>query len=100
MLNSTVVARRTFVSRHKIPNKKEYGITYYLRSAIEEAMNPLAKYGDKYFTVEQIMERFDLPRDKVYGIMRYSDVRREHVSSYTLFLKEDVIRIMYERMNK
>lgn len=100
VLNSTVVARRTFVSRHKIPNKKEYGITYYLRSAIEEAMNPLAKYADKYFTVEQIMERFDLPRDKVYGIMRYSDVRREHVSSYTLFLKEDVIRVMYERMNK
>ena len=29
VLNSTVVARRTFVSRHKIPNKKEYGITYY-----------------------------------------------------------------------
>ena len=100
MLNSTVVARRTFVSRHKIPNKKEYGITYYLRSAIEDAMNPLAKYGDKYFTVEQIMERFDLPRDKVYGIMRYSDVRREHVGSYTLFLKEDVIRVMYDRMNK
>ncbi len=100
MLNSTVVARRTFVSRHKIPNKKEYGITYYLRSAIEEAMNPLAKYGDKYYTVEQIMERFDLPRDKVYGIMRYSDVRREHVGSYTLFLKEDVLKVMYERLNK
>ena len=99
MLNSTVVARRSFVSRHKIPNKKEYGVTYYLRSAIEEAMNPLAKYGDKFFTVEQIMERFTLPRDKVYGIMRYSDVRREHVGSYTLFLKEDVIRVMYERMN-
>jgi len=100
MLNATETARRTFVSRHKIPNKKEYGVTYYLRSAIEEAMNPLAKYNDKYYTVEQIMEKFDLPRDKVYGIMRYSDVRKEHVSSYTLFLKEDVLRIMYERLNK
>ena len=100
MLNSTVVARRSFVSRHRIPSKKEHGVAYYLRSAIEEAMNPLSKYGDKYFTVEQIMEKFALPRDKVYGIMRYSDVRREHVGSYTLFLKEDVIRIMYERMSK
>ena len=63
-------------------------------------MNPLAKYGNDYYTVEQIMEKFKLERDKVYGIMRYSDVRREHVSSYTLFLKEDVIRIMYERLNK
>ncbi len=100
MLNSTVVARRSFVSRHRIPSKKEHGVAYYLRSAIEEAMNPLSKYGDKYFTVEQIMEKFALPRDKVYGIMRYSDVRREHVGSYTLFLKEDVIRIMYERMSR
>lgn len=100
MLNSTVAARRSFVSRHRIPSKKEHGVAYYLRSAIEEAMNPLSKYGDKYFTVEQIMEKFALPRDKVYGIMRYSDVRREHVGSYTLFLKEDVIRIMYERMSK
>lgn len=100
MLNSTVVARRSFVSRHRIPSKKEHGVAYYLRSAIEEAMNPLSKYGDKYFTVEQIMEKFALPRDKVYGIMRYNDVRREHVGSYTLFLKEDVIRIMYERMCK
>lgn len=100
MLNCTISARRTFVSRHKIPNKKEYGVTYYLRSAVEEAMNPLAKYGNDYYTVEQIMEKFKLERDKVYGIMRYSDVRREHVSSYTLFLKEDVIRIMYERLNK
>lgn len=100
MLNSTVVARRSFVSRHRIPSKKEHGVAYYLRSAIEEAMNPLSKYGDKYFTVEQIMEKFALPRDKVYGIMRYSDVRREHVGSYTLFHKEDVIRIMYERMSR
>ena len=100
MLNSTVVARRSFVSRHRIPSKKEHGVAYYLRSAIEEAMNPLSKFGDKYFTVEQIMEKFALPRDKVYGIMRYSDVRREHVGSYTLFLKEDVIRIMYERMSR
>lgn len=100
MLNSTVSARRTFVSRHKIPNKKEYGITYYLRSAVEEAMNPLAKYGNDYYTVEQIMEKFKLERDKVYGIMRYSTVRREHVGSYTLFLKEDVIKVMYERLNK
>ena len=60
MMNISVCARRTFVSRHKIPSKKEHGITYYLRSAIEEVNNVMAKYGDMYFTVEQICEKFKI----------------------------------------
>lgn len=97
MMNISVCARRTFVSRHKIPSKKEHGITYYLRSAIEEVNNVMAKYGDMYFTVEQICEKFKMERDKVYGMLRYSDVRKIHEGRFALFLKEDVIRIIHER---
>ena len=78
MMGISISARRTFVSRHKIPSKKEYGITYYLRSAIEETNNVMAKYGDLYFTVEQICEKFKMSRDKVYGMLRYSDIRKVH----------------------
>ena len=97
MMNISVCARRTFVSRHKIPSKKEHGITYYLRSAIEEVNNVMAKYGDLYFTVEQICEKFKMERDKVYGMLRYSDVKKIHEGRFALFLKEDVIRIIHER---
>ena len=97
MMNISVCARRTFVSRHKIPSKKEHGITYYLRSAIEEVNNVMAKYGDLYFTVEQICEKFKMERDKVYGMLRYSDVRKIYEGRFALFLKEDVIRIIHER---
>jgi excisionase family DNA binding protein len=97
MMNISVCARRTFVSRHKIPSKKEHGITYYLRSAIEEVNNVMAKYGDMYFTVEQICEKFKMERDKVYGMLRYSDVKKIHEGRFALFLKEDVIRIIHER---
>ena len=97
MMNISVCARRTFVSRHKIPSKKEHGITYYLRSAIEEVNNVMAKYGDMYFTVEQICEKFKMERDKVYSMLRYSDVRKIHEGRFALFLKEDVIRIIHER---
>ena len=99
MMGISISARRTFVSRHKIPSKKEYGITYYLRSAIEETNNVMAKYGDLYFTVEQICEKFKMSRDKVYGMLRYSNVRKIHEGKYALFLKEDIIKIIYERQS-
>ena len=57
----------------------------------------MAKYGDMYFTVEQICEKFKMERDKVYGMLRYSDVRKIHEGRFALFLKEDVIRIIHER---
>ena len=99
MLGITTCARRSFVSRHKIPSKKEHGITYYLRSAIIEVNNTLAKYEDQYFTVEQICEKFNMDRDKVYGMLRYSDVRKIHEGKFALFLKEDIIKTIHEQQN-
>ena len=100
MLGITTSARRSFVSRHKIPSKKEHGIAYYLRSAIEDVNNTLAKYSDQYYTVEQICEKFNMDRDKAYGMLRYSDVRKVHEGRFALFLKEDIIRMIHERQYK
>ena len=100
MLGITTCARRSFVSRHKIPSKKEHGIAYYLRSAIEDVNNTLAKYSDQYYTVEQICEKFKMDRDKVYGMLRYSNVRKVHEGRFVLFLKEDIIRMIHERQFK
>ena len=97
MLGITTCARRSFVSRHKIPSKKEHGIAYYLRSAIEDVNNTLAKYSGQYYTVEQICEKFNMDRDKVYGMLRYSNVRKVHEGKFALFLKEDIIKMIHER---
>ena len=100
MMGITTCARRTFVSRHKIPSKKEHGITYYLRSAIENVNNVLTTYGDLYFTVEQIIEKFNMNRDKVYSMVRYNNIRKVQVGRFALYLKEDVIRTLHEKYNK
>ena len=100
MLGITTCARRSFVSRHKIPSKKEHGIAYYLRSAIEDVNNTLTKYSDQYYTVEQICEKFNMDRDKAYGMLRYSDVRKVYEGRFALFLKEDIIRMIHERQYK
>lgn len=97
MLGITTCARRSFVSRHKIPSKKEHGIAYYLRSVIEDVNNTLAKYSEQYYTVEQICEKFNMDRDKVYGMLRYSNVRKVHEGRFVLFLKEDIIKMIHER---
>ena len=97
MLGITTCARRSFVSRHKIPSKKEHGIAYYLRSAIIDVNNTLAKYADLYFTVEQICEKFNMDRDNVYSMVRYNDIRKVQEGRFALFLKEDVIRVIHER---
>ena len=97
ILGITTCARRSFVSRHKIPSKKEYGITYYLRSAIKDVNNTLAKYSEQYYTVEQICEKFNMSRDKIYGMLRYSNVRKVHEGRFVLFLKEDIIKMIHER---
>lgn len=97
MLGITTCARRSFVSRHKIPSKKEHGIAYYLRSAIEDVNNTLAKYSEQYYTVEQICEKFNMDRDKIYGMLRYSNVRKVHEGRFVLFLKEDIIKMIHER---
>ena len=97
MLGITTCARRSFVSRHKIPSKKEHGIAYYLRSAIEDVNNTLAKYSEQYYTVEQICEKFNMSRDKIYGMLRYSNVRKVHEGRFVLFLKEDIIKMIHER---
>ena len=97
MLGITTCAIRSFVSRHKIPSKKEHGIAYYLRSAIIDVNNTLAKYADLYFTVEQICEKFNMDRDNVYSMVRYNDIRKVQEGRFALFLKEDVIRVIHER---
>lgn len=100
MMGITTCARRTFVSRHKIPSKKEHGITYYLRSAIENANNVLETYGEHYFTVEEIMEKFNMDREKVYSMVRYNNIHKVQVGRFALFLKEDVIKTLHEKYNK
>lgn len=97
MMNITAAARRTFVSRHKIPSKKEHGIAYYLKSAIDETRDALIKYGNHYYTVEQICTKFDMEREKVYEMIRRKGIRKVQVGRYALLLIEDVIKAIHER---
>ena len=91
--NMTPVARRSFTHRHKIPNKKEYGITYYSKLHVDFAKNPGTQYAEDYYMVEQIMEKYHVDRDTVYRTLRYKKIAKVRDGQYCLYLKAAVDKV-------
>lgn len=88
--NMTAVARRSFTHRHNIPTKKEYGITYYSKLHVDFARNPGMQYAEDYYMVEQIMAKYNVDRETVYGIVRYKKIPSVKDGQYSLYLKTAV----------
>ena len=94
----SVSARRTLVSRHKIPSKKIHETTYYSKVDVEYARNPGLRDRKDYFTVEQITDKFGLNRDEIYRIARYRNIRKKRDGKFVLFMKEDIINAIHNRL--
>lgn len=94
----SVSARRTLVSRHKIPSKKIHETTYYSKVDVEYARNPGLRDRKDYFTVEQITDKFGLNRDEIYRIARYRNIRKKRDGKFVLFMKEDIINAIHDRL--
>jgi len=88
--NMTEVARGSFTHRHNIPTKKEYGITYYSKLHVDFARNPGMQYAEDYYMVEQIMAKYHVDRETVYGIVRYKKIPSVKDGQYSLYLKTAV----------
>ena len=88
--NMTPVARRSFTHRHNIPTKKEYGITYYSKLHVDFARNPGLQYAEDYYMVEQIMEKYHVDRETVYGIVRYKKIPSVKDGQFSLYLKSAI----------
>jgi len=91
--NMTPVARRSFTHRHNIPNKKEYGITYYSKLHTDFARNPGSQYAEDYYMVEQIMEKYHVDRQTVYSTLRYKNIAKVRDGQFCLYLKTAVDKI-------
>ena len=85
--NMTAVARRSFTHRHSIPTKKGNGITYYSKPHVDFARNPWMLCAEDYYMVEQIMAKYNIDRETVYGIVRYKKSTSVKDGQYILYLK-------------
>ena len=98
--NMTPVARRSFTHRHNIPTKKEYGITYYSKLHVDFARNPGLQYAEDYYLVEQIMAKYHVDRETVYGIIRYKKIPSIKDGQFSVYLKTAIDKIFSEKQEK
>ena len=65
---------------------------------VEYARNPGLRDRKDYFTVEQITDKFGLNRDEIYRIARYRNIRKKRDGKFVLFMKEDIINAIHNRL--
>jgi hypothetical protein len=96
----TPVGRRSFAYRHKIPTKVEHGITYYSKLHIDEAKGITFLGKDSYYSVQDIMDKYEISRDMVYYIIKTNDIQKIQKGRFTYLLKKDVDEIIQIRKSK
>lgn len=96
----TPEARRSFAYRHKIPTKQVKGKVFYSKEAIDKVKSDDFESRDKYYSVEEIMERYGVTRSTVYSKVKYYTVGKVHKAQFSFFNKEDIDRIFEKNRGK
>ncbi|MBO4529661.1 MAG: helix-turn-helix domain-containing protein [Paludibacteraceae bacterium] len=94
-INLTAV--RSYVHRHKIPTKREYGQTYYSQSHFEELRRTDLLEDNNYYTVEQVQRLYGLTKASICSIVKAKHIDKIKVGRMNLLLRSDVERVMEER---
>ena len=90
----TRVAIRSHVYRNNIPSKKEHGQIFYSKLHFDLSKSSAEESKAEYYTVKEAMERFNLSRDAVYGVLQFHQIPREKNGRFVRFLKVDFDRVM------
>lgn len=56
-------AVRSFIHRHKIPSKVEYGVTYYSKQHIQALKTGYFEGRERYYSVEEAMKKYGMTKD-------------------------------------
>ena len=51
----------------------------------------------EYYTVQEVMKKYNLTRDSVYGILQFHEIKREKKGRFVRFLKVEFDHIMGAR---
>lgn len=78
---------------HNIPKKKEGNKTFYSKRHVEEAKGVIEKEEVKYYTVPEIMEKYNFTRDQVYHYLKQYNVSRIKKGRIVLVPQKDFDQI-------
>lgn len=93
----TRVAIRSHVYRNNIPSKKEHGQIFYSKLHFDLSKQTAEDDSSEYYTVQEAMEKYNLTRDSVYGILQFHEIKREKKGRFVRFLKVEFDHIMGAR---
>ena len=89
---------RTQAYRRHIPTKREYGKTYYSKKHLDEIFRPDLKGNDAYYTTAEVAEKYGMTKSNICVIIKKENITKVKVGVQNLIVKEEIDRIMEERM--
>lgn len=87
-------AIRSQVYRNNIPSKKEHGKIFYSKIHFDLSKSQGKEKDDFYYTVPQAMEKYNLTRDSVYGILRFHKLTKVKEGKHVKFVKAEFDKVM------
>lgn len=90
-------ACRSFIKRHKIPAKLEYGKTFYSKQHIIDVKQGNFEGRERYYDIEEAAAKHKISKDVVrYYVRQYNITHIKH-GKFVYYRKDELDRIIVER---
>ncbi len=91
-------ALRSYVHRHHIPTKREYGQTYYSKEHLDALRRTDLVSDDNYYTTEQVAQKYGMTKANVCHIVKVQHITKVKVGVKNLMPKAEVDKVMADRL--
>ena len=91
-------ALRSYVHRHTIPTKREYGQTYYSKDHLDELRRTDLVSDDRFYTTAEAAEKYGMTKSNICVIIKKENLTKVKVGVQNLVVKEEIDRVMENRM--
>ena len=98
LYSTTNESLRTQAYRRHIPTKREYGRTYYSKIHLDKIFRPDLKASDAYYTTAEAAEKYGMTKANIGVIAKAHNITKVKVGVQNLIVKEELDRIMANRL--
>ena len=98
LYSTTKESLRTQAYRRHIPTKREYGKTYYSKKHLDDIFRPDLKASDAYYTTAEAAEKYGMTKSNICVIVKTNNLTKVKVGARNLIVKEELDRIMANRL--
>lgn len=93
-------ARRSFMYRHKIPTKIEFGKQYYSKTHIDRIKKNRFDGFENYYSTQEAMKKYDLTKDLVFYYLYHYKIPKVNYGNNVFISKKEFDEQMKKRFAK